>query len=402
VFNVLAYVKAAGYDLETIATTEDGRALLASGIIAADRVASPGVGLRLLRAAAKAKGCAPDRGDVLVTLSSPAASKACIRVHVRGINAAIENANWQLAVKLLKLMLDRSLKPSARVWRNVIACCAKHEKSRKATALLMDWASLHKKGRAEIPPISVFNTVINACEVCGEEELTLKVLELMKQIHNTDGNIITFNIALKRLARRGAYWAPEGIIVGMIENGFEPSVVSYTTAIAACAASEVKQPQLAYEWLGRMRLMGVRPNAITFNTALASCLDGKFESTKLGAKIAQEMLDCVDEQLAADSDMIKIDEYTDVLPDFSTKSAARKLMKQLKENWIAGDIEKRLATDTLRVPLLKLTEFSKSKAAKEVKKRIDSKERDIDELQATTEMERELEYSNEVRRSGEI
>lgn len=50
----------------------------------------------------------------------------------------------------------------------------------------------------EKPSLSVFNTpVINACEICDEHEQTLGVLEAMKKTHDTEGNLITFNIALK-------------------------------------------------------------------------------------------------------------------------------------------------------------------------------------------------------------
>ena len=266
VFNAIAYVKAAGYELDTIASTEDGRRILAAGVIAAERMNNVRLGLRLLKAASQASGCAPDRGDVLIALSSKAAQRACARLHTKAINAAVEDGQWQLSVKMLQLMMSRYIKPSPQVWRNVVTCCAKNEKSKKATAVLLDWVKLYEKGEAEQPPLSVFNTCVNACEICGEQELTIPVLEAMKKTHNTDGNIITFNIALKRLARRGSHWAPEGIIVGMLQNGIEPSVVSYTTAIAACAASEPKQPKLAYEWIQRMRSRRVNPNVITYNT----------------------------------------------------------------------------------------------------------------------------------------
>lgn len=279
-------------------------------------------------------------------------------------------------------MVDRALQPSKFVWRNVVTCCAKQKKSKKATALIKDWAKLYKRGMlAEEPPLTVFNTVLNACEICDEHELTVDVLELMKQTHETEGNIITFNIALKRLAKLGYYWAPEGIIVGMIETGIEPSVVSYTTAIAACAGEE-KNAKLAYEWVKRMRLMGCKPNIITYDTAMAACLDGTLASTQLGSKMAQELLDQVDEQLAAgDAASTKrggaYDVFTEVIPRYNTKVVARRLMKQLKENWVSGDIDKRVAIDTLRVPLKKLVEFQKSTAAQEAKKRAESRVREI-------------------------
>jgi hypothetical protein len=111
---------------------------------------------------------------------------------------------------------------------------------------------LAKQGRAEKPTLRVFNTVMNVCEVCGEEDLTIKVLDAMKDTHDTEGNLITFNIALKRLAKQGNAIACEGIIIGMLQNGIEPSVVTYTTAVASCVA-EPKKSDIAAEWIKRMR-----------------------------------------------------------------------------------------------------------------------------------------------------
>lgn len=138
---VLAYVKAAGYELDNIASTQDGRTILASGVIAAEKLDNLGLGLRLLTAASKAGGCAPDRGDDLVASSSSAAQRASTLLHKRAVNAAVNDGKWKLAVRLLETMIERSLKPSPWVWRNVVTCCAKAEKSRKATALLLDWVS---------------------------------------------------------------------------------------------------------------------------------------------------------------------------------------------------------------------------------------------------------------------
>ena len=224
----------------------------------------------------------------------------------------------------MTLMLERGLRPSPWIWRNVVACCAKAEKSRKATALLLDWVKMYEEGKAEKPPVSVFNTCMNACEICNEEELTLLVLNSMKKTHDTEGNLITFNIALKRLAKLGNYLACEGIIIGMLQAGVEPSVVSYTTAIAACASSDPKQATVAYEWMKRMRSCRVNPNVLTYNTALAACLDGKLESTMLASNIASEMIADVEKQLteSGDDDAAEENEYTNVLPDAATKYLA--------------------------------------------------------------------------------
>ena len=140
--NILALAKAAGYQLDNIASTVDGRSLLAAGVIAAEKMDNIALGLRLLTAASEAKGCEPDRGDALVASASSAVQRASTLIHKRAINKAVEDGAWKLAVKLMELMVERNLKPSPAVWKNVVTCCAKNEKSRKATALLLDWVSL--------------------------------------------------------------------------------------------------------------------------------------------------------------------------------------------------------------------------------------------------------------------
>jgi hypothetical protein len=141
VMTVLAYAKAAGYELDNVASTVDGRALLAAGLVAAEKLDNIGLGLRFLTAASKAQGCDPDRGDALVATSSPAAQRACTILHRQAIRKASEDISWKLSVRLLELMLQRSLTPSPSTWRNVVICCAKAKKSRKATSLLLDWVS---------------------------------------------------------------------------------------------------------------------------------------------------------------------------------------------------------------------------------------------------------------------
>eukprot|EP00538_Stauroneis_constricta_P006388 CAMPEP_0119572880 /NCGR_PEP_ID=MMETSP1352-20130426/44845_1 /TAXON_ID=265584 /ORGANISM="Stauroneis constricta, Strain CCMP1120" /LENGTH=722 /DNA_ID=CAMNT_0007622567 /DNA_START=279 /DNA_END=2447 /DNA_ORIENTATION=+ len=404
VLTVLAYAKAAGYNLDNIASTVDGRDLLASAVVAAERMNNIPLGLRLLTAASKAEGCAPDRGDILVASASSAAQRASTIIHRQAINKAVQDESWKLAVKLLEIMLGRSLRPSPSVWRNVVTCCAKAEKSRKAAALLFDWVQLSKIGRAEQPPLRVFNTVMNACEICGEEDLTVDVLDCMKATHNTEGNLITFNIALKRLAKQGNTRACEGIIVGMLQSGIEPSVVSYTTAIASCV-SEPKNSEMASEWVNRMRSRRVQPNIITYNTALAACLDGTLEGSQRGSVLASQMLADVQMQLAAAADETdntngggKEDEYTRLSPNVYTKTLARELMKQLKANWEEGKIDRAVAKTTVRTPLRALLEFEKTEAAlkaQEIESRTRGKEED--EVTKTVEVEEDLEFSVAVK-----
>lgn len=355
VLQVLTYAKAAGYELDNIAAVETGRELLASGVVAAEKMDNLALGLRLLTAASKAEGCAPDTGDDLVASSSSAAQRASTLIHKRAIGKACDDNNWKLAVKLLELMPKRSLTPATSVWRRVVATCCKNEKSRKATAILLDWITLAGEGKADDPPVQVFNTVVNTCEVCGEEELTVKVLDFMRDTLETEGNIITFNIALKRLAKVGNSMGCEAILIAMLKEGLEPNVVSYTTAIGACAKKGDKNAAMASTWLQRMRARNVKPNFHTYNTALAACLDGKLESTFIGSKIAEEMYEDAEFELACG--LKGVADFNSALPDAYSKVLARNLMKQLRENWRSGDIDMALAKSTTRVPLLKVVDF---------------------------------------------
>ncbi len=205
---------------------------------------------------------------------------------------------------------------------------------------------------------------MNTCEICGEEELTLQVLEAMRNVHGTTGNIVTSNIALKRLAKSGNTIACEGLIIGMLQENIEPSVVTYTTAIGACVNAH--DSAMAQEWLRRMRTRNVNPNYHTYNTALAACLDGTLDGTARGSKIATEMLADVEKEM--EIGLKGNPEYHSVIPDSYSKVLARSLMKQLRENWRAGDIDMAVAKSTLRVPLLKLVDFDKSEMAKAVQK----------------------------------
>lgn len=100
---LMAYAKAAGYDLDAIASTPEGISILASGVIAANQLNNVALGLRLLTAARQVDG-----GDKHVSRSSAATNRACTRVHQQAINQAVVDDQWKLAVKLLSLMVERS------------------------------------------------------------------------------------------------------------------------------------------------------------------------------------------------------------------------------------------------------------------------------------------------------
>jgi pentatricopeptide repeat protein len=219
----------------------------------------------------------------------------------------------------------------------------------------------------------------------------------MKETHNTEGNLITFNIALKRLAKSGNTVGCEGIIIGMLQSGIEPSVVSYTTAIAACVA-DPKKSDIAVEWIKRMRSRLVQPNVITYNTAFASCLDGTLEGSSRASQLAAEMK--ADVQKQVDSGVLVMDEYTNVVPNYYTRTLAQQAMKQLKSNRQEGLIDKQVAKQTLRVPLLELVKFVKSDLGELAEKQKDSirmsADQEVEAVPKTEEIDEELEYATSI------
>ena len=236
---------------------------------------------------------------------------------------------------------------------------------------------------------------MNACEVCGEEELTVKVLDAMQETHDTEGNLITFNIALKRLAKKHNTMACEGIIVGMIQGGIEPSVVSYTTAIAACVADH--KSDVAVEWIKRMKSRLVQPNVITYNTAFASCLDGTIEGTKRASELATTMITDVKAQV--ESGIIDKNDYTNVIPNFYTRTLAKNVLEQLEDQIKSGEVDE---TDesTIRESLMELVDYLKSDLAELADKQknflkddIQSTEASTDEITIEESEDDELEYS---------
>ena len=209
-------------------------------------------------------------------------------------------------------------------------------------------------GKAKKPPVSGFNTFVNTREVCGEEALTVKVLDIIRDTLETEGNTIMFNIASKRLAKIGNVIGCKDILIGMLKEGLKPNVVSFTT-IGAC--TKEKNAAAVSMWLKRISLCDVQLNYHTYNMALVLCLDGKFKSIFDGARITVKMMGNAEKEIACG--LKGSVNFRTTLPNSYTKFLARQLMKQLQENWRSVDIEMTLAKTTTRVSLLKLVDFKK-------------------------------------------
>ncbi len=380
VLQTLSLTKASGYELDTIGATSAGLNLLSSGLIASAQVDNTALGLRLLTAAGKVE-TKPDNGDKIVVQSSSKALQAALVTHSKAITTAVQEKNWKLATRVLDLMIARGLYPNNNTWMKVLQLCVKAEKSRTSVRILFSW--ILSRGDKEPPSLKAFNSVLNSCEECGETELTLAVLDKMREIHGTDGNVITFNIALKRLAKSGNPAACEGIIIGMLESRIEPSVVSFSTAIAACASAEPAQPATAAEWLRRMEMRRCFPNYHTYNTVLSTCEKaGDLEGVTVGFKVAKkfveeakkeamlckevgsdEGVDITAQEGAGESRHVPFDAYEleSVLPDTYSRSLSKNLLTKAQELFYNGELSEKEFKDSMKPAFLELAEFDKSK-----------------------------------------
>merc|ERR1712086_845430 len=146
------------------------------------------------------------------------------------------------------------------------------------------------------------------------------------------------------------------MVIGMLQGGVEPSVVTYTTAIAACVA-DPKKSDVAFEWIKRMKSRLVQPNVITYNTAFASCLDGTVEGTKRASELASGMIADVKNQV--ESGITEKDDYTNVIPNYYTRTLAKNVIEQLEKQSKSGDIDEEDETKT-RESLMELRDYLKS------------------------------------------
>merc|ERR1712232_1261418 len=143
-----------------------------------------------------------------------------------------------------------------------------------------------------------------------------------------------------------------------------------------------------------MRSRRVQPNVMTYNTAFASCLDGSLEGCMRGSQLAIDMIADIRRQV--DSGILEMDEYTNIIPDFYTRPLAKQIMKQLKQNWDDGKIDKTTAISTIRVPLLELVDFVNTDLAELAEKQkefIKSAASTVEAVAVMDAEDEELEYS---------
>merc|ERR1711935_524777 len=136
---------------------------------------------------------------------------------------------------------------------------------------------------------------------------------------------------------------------------------------------------------------------ITYNTAFASCMDGTVEGSKRAAELASLMIADVTNQV--DSGIIDPDDYTNVIPNFYTRTLAKSAMEQFEAQVKSGDIDEDDEVRT-RKSLMELVDYLKSDLAELadkqksfVKDDLPSSESSGDESTTEDTEDDELDYS---------
>ena len=140
-------------------------------------------------------------------------------------------------------------------------------------------------------------------------------------------------------------------------------------------------------------------NVITYNTALASCLDGTVEGTNRASELATGII--ADVQTQVNSGIIDKGDYTNIIPNFYTRTLAKSVLKQLDSQIKSGDIDEEDEL-TIRKSFLELVDYLKSDLAELadkqkvfVKDELKAVESSVEEntIEVEEAEEEELEYS---------
>ena len=92
---------------------------------------------------------------------------------------------------------------------------------------------LHRDMRAcaRSPDVVSLNTALHALGLAGELDAAMEMLKAAPRRLGVHPDTVSYNVLLRAMAKRGSWQQA----VALIETMTEPDVVSYTSAIAACA-----------------------------------------------------------------------------------------------------------------------------------------------------------------------
>ncbi|CAJ1335870.1 unnamed protein product [Effrenium voratum] len=212
--------------------------------------------------------------------------------------SAISAGDWHLALHLLSSMLRSQLVPDIVCYNSVMTACTQCSRWPEALALL----GLCQKSSTQKDAVT-FNAAISCCEASGQWHLALHFfgqaleagqvtavtynaaiaacssrwdlgLQLLHamEVASFSPDVVSFGSAISACAQQSLWTSALHLLTRMPHRALDPNVVTFTAAVSAC--------HNASEWAAALRLLRlmrstkVEPNTATYNSAIAACHDG--------------------------------------------------------------------------------------------------------------------------------
>lgn len=184
------------------------------------------------------------------------------------IKICARQERWFEAVRLLRDMRTRGAPPDLVAYTAVMDCCAKAGQWEAALTLIPEM-----KEAGVRPDRITYNTAIDACAKGGQWQRALEILRGMEE-----PNLISYNSALDSCAKTGRWKEAVGLLeemrqAGRRKDGRGSTVSDQTHQVGANQGNTTNTSPG-----NRGGKPSIRPNIISYNTAIEACAKrGRFE-----------------------------------------------------------------------------------------------------------------------------
>ncbi|CAJ1427516.1 unnamed protein product [Effrenium voratum] len=114
-----------------------------------------------------------------------------------------------------------------------------------------------------------YNAAIAACS--SRWDLGLQLLHAM-EVASFSPDVVSFGSAISACAQQSLWTSALHLLTRMPHRALDPNVVTFTAAVSAC--HNASEWAMALRLLRLMRSTKVEPNTATYNSAIAACHDG--------------------------------------------------------------------------------------------------------------------------------
>lgn len=121
-----------------------------------------------------------------------------------------------------------------------------------------------------VPSISAYNAVIACAEKLGKVKSLVPLLQEMESL-DIDSNAVTYNIAMRALARKNDWGKAWDLVDEMVDKGIQPTVHTFTTMISCCESSHNAEQAMIF--LDEMDRLNIEADIVAYNAALKVCLE---------------------------------------------------------------------------------------------------------------------------------